>query len=262
MWKTTDRSIHQKRLKAYEAENKVKQVCIPNNKKFSSNGSSDGHNLASFGRACESCGMSSSSQWHSWQAQNGHRRVCNECWIFWKKYGGLKFMDQSQDGSTNESKDTAAAATSNQKEIAIDLKANNVAEKNESNSTTQKDSTNNEPKETISTSSKENDVLQSKESNPTDSKDSGALKNDSTNDLKTSPKSNNIPNACTPDVKPSSLVGTKLLNNENDREGEMDKREVYFFADRQYRIARRYLKKRAVKRLGRRPFELPTWSKA
>uniref|UniRef100_A0A3B3SBL7 Metastasis associated 1 n=1 Tax=Paramormyrops kingsleyae TaxID=1676925 RepID=A0A3B3SBL7_9TELE len=62
MWKTTDRYVQQKRLKAAEAESKLKQVYIPNY----------------------------SYQWYSWGPPNLQCRLCASCWTYWKKYGGLK----------------------------------------------------------------------------------------------------------------------------------------------------------------------------
>lgn len=72
MWKTTDRYVQQKRLKAAEAESKLKQVYIPNYNKPSPNQISMNNVKASVvngtgapgqspvaGRACESCYMSS-----------------------------------------------------------------------------------------------------------------------------------------------------------------------------------------------------------
>lgn len=73
MWKTTDRYVQQKRVKAVEAESKLKQVYIPNYTKQSpalitnnksilngtSNGNGDITSLGS-GKSCESCSTSSS----------------------------------------------------------------------------------------------------------------------------------------------------------------------------------------------------------
>lgn len=66
MWKTTDRHVQQKRIKAVEAESKLKQVYIPNyNSKVTHtmNGSSalppDNPNV--IGRPCESCASKSSN---------------------------------------------------------------------------------------------------------------------------------------------------------------------------------------------------------
>lgn len=71
MWKTTDRYVQQKRLKAAEAESKLKQVYIPNYNKPNPNqisvnsikagvvnGGAPGQSPGA-GRACESCYMSS-----------------------------------------------------------------------------------------------------------------------------------------------------------------------------------------------------------
>lgn len=42
------------------------------------------------GRACESCYAANSSQWYSWGPAHMQCRLCSSCWIYWKKYGGLK----------------------------------------------------------------------------------------------------------------------------------------------------------------------------
>ncbi|XP_075700296.1 metastasis-associated protein MTA1 isoform X1 [Rhinoderma darwinii] len=102
MWKTTDRYVQQKRLKAAEAESKLKQVYIPNYNKPNPNQISantikpavvngtvvQGQNMS--GRACESCYTAQSYQWYSWGPPNMQCRLCASCWAYWKKYGGLK----------------------------------------------------------------------------------------------------------------------------------------------------------------------------
>ncbi|XP_033628555.1 metastasis-associated protein MTA3-like isoform X2 [Asterias rubens] len=108
MWKTTDRYVQQKRLKAAEAESKLKQVYIPNYNKPNPNQipSKPSVNLpgqigapgtpgvppaiSPGSRACESCYASSSYQWYSWGPANMQCRLCATCWIYWKKCGGLK----------------------------------------------------------------------------------------------------------------------------------------------------------------------------
>lgn len=86
MWKTTDRYVQQKRLKAVEAESKLKQVYIPNYTKpnaallnnssitattksglsilnGSSNGNSNNDVIAyNCGKPCESCNTAQSQQ--------------------------------------------------------------------------------------------------------------------------------------------------------------------------------------------------------
>lgn len=79
MWKTTDRYVQQKRVKAVEAESKLKQVYIPNYTKPSpalitnnnknilngnSNGSSGGVEVLTIsgGKPCESCSTLASPQ--------------------------------------------------------------------------------------------------------------------------------------------------------------------------------------------------------
>nr|XP_018904190.1 PREDICTED: metastasis-associated protein MTA3 isoform X1 [Bemisia tabaci] len=101
MWKTTDRYVQQKRVKAVEAESRLRQVYIPNynkpnpsainNNKGMMNGNGLGYseNLVS-GKACESCNVSISSQWYSWGPVNMQCKLCQNCWHYWKKFGGLK----------------------------------------------------------------------------------------------------------------------------------------------------------------------------
>lgn len=82
MWKTTDRYVQQKRLKAVEAESKLKQVYIPNYTKpnpallnnasitatkgsilnGSANGNSNDVIAYNCGKSCESCGTIQSPQ--------------------------------------------------------------------------------------------------------------------------------------------------------------------------------------------------------
>uniref|UniRef100_A0A671XJG2 Metastasis associated 1 family, member 2 n=1 Tax=Sparus aurata TaxID=8175 RepID=A0A671XJG2_SPAAU len=98
MWKTTDRYIQQKRLKAAEADSKLKQVYIPTYTKPNPNqimvpGSKPGMNgAAGFqkGLSCESCHTAQSPQWYAWGPPNMQCRLCASCWNYWKKYGGLK----------------------------------------------------------------------------------------------------------------------------------------------------------------------------
>uniref|UniRef100_A0A8C0K453 Metastasis associated 1 n=1 Tax=Canis lupus dingo TaxID=286419 RepID=A0A8C0K453_CANLU len=103
MWKTTDRYVQQKRLKAAEAESKLKQVYIPNYNKPNPNQISVNNVKAGVvngagapgqspgaGRACESCYTAQSYQWYSWGPPNMQCRLCASCWTYWKKYGGLK----------------------------------------------------------------------------------------------------------------------------------------------------------------------------
>ncbi|MGH0163671.1 UNVERIFIED_CONTAM: hypothetical protein FKN15_045685 [Acipenser sinensis] len=91
-----------KRLKAAEADSKLKQVYIPTYTKPNPNqimpvGSKPGVNgAAGFqkGLSCESCHTSQSAQWYAWGPPNMQCRLCASCWIYWKKYGGLKTPTQ------------------------------------------------------------------------------------------------------------------------------------------------------------------------
>lgn len=133
MWKTTDRYVQQKRLKAADAESKLKQVYIPNytkpnpaiinnSSKGIMNGSSNGNGneipTINGGKPCESCsGITSTQvtdvilirathrskiisfllQWYSWGPTHMNCRICHSCWTYWKKYGGLKAASRLAD---------------------------------------------------------------------------------------------------------------------------------------------------------------------
>ncbi|XP_065223785.1 metastasis-associated protein MTA3 isoform X2 [Planococcus citri] len=114
MWKTTDRYVQQKRVKAVEAESKLKQVYIPNynnkpastsqapmpqppvtlNNKNIVNGTAGAHsNGRDFfipGNSCEVCNVSMSSQWYPWTMSSYQCKLCHSCWTYWKRYGGFK----------------------------------------------------------------------------------------------------------------------------------------------------------------------------
>ncbi|KAI4807231.1 hypothetical protein KUCAC02_027053 [Chaenocephalus aceratus] len=103
MWKTTDRYVQQ-------AESKLKQVYIPtynkpnpnqisltNGKMATVNGAGPGaFHVAGGGRACESCYTMQSAQWYSWGPPNMQCRLCVSCWMYWKKYGGLKMPSRAE----------------------------------------------------------------------------------------------------------------------------------------------------------------------
>ncbi|XP_072102040.1 metastasis-associated protein MTA2 isoform X1 [Mobula birostris] len=102
MWKTTDRYIQQKRLKVAEADSKLKQVYIPTYTKPNPNqivsvgskgglmNGATGYQKPAAGLTCESCHTTQSQQWYAWGPPNMQCRLCASCWIYWKKYGGLK----------------------------------------------------------------------------------------------------------------------------------------------------------------------------
>uniref|UniRef100_A0A8C5AAU0 Metastasis associated 1 family, member 3 n=1 Tax=Gadus morhua TaxID=8049 RepID=A0A8C5AAU0_GADMO len=84
MWKTTDRYVQQKRLKAAEAESKLKQVYIP----------TYGAKIISAYLMCLRCMQS--AQWYSWGPPNMQCRLCVSCWMYWKRYGGLKMPSRAE----------------------------------------------------------------------------------------------------------------------------------------------------------------------
>ncbi|CAK8694979.1 metastasis-associated protein MTA3-like [Clavelina lepadiformis] len=95
MWKTSDRYVQQKRLKAADAESKLKQVYIPNYNKPNPN-QIKMVNGDSVGKGCEGCFCTSSVQWYTWGPPSMSCRLCAACWTYWKKYGGLKIPPSSR----------------------------------------------------------------------------------------------------------------------------------------------------------------------
>uniref|UniRef100_A0A8D8ZSH4 Metastasis-associated protein MTA1 n=1 Tax=Cacopsylla melanoneura TaxID=428564 RepID=A0A8D8ZSH4_9HEMI len=113
MWKTTDRYVQQKRVKAVEAESKLKQVYIPNynkppagatpgaisnnNKLPSGTGMMNGANgdVLISSKPCESCNVTVSTNWFPWYSGT---KICVNCHAFWRKYGGLKIPGKISDG--------------------------------------------------------------------------------------------------------------------------------------------------------------------
>lgn len=120
MWKTTDRYVQQKRVKAVEAESKLKQVYIPNytkpnpalitnnNSKSSLlNGTANGNNdilALTNGKPCESCSTTAAPNWYTWGPLNSNCRLCQTCWNYWKKYGGLKTASRLADNDVDAQK--------------------------------------------------------------------------------------------------------------------------------------------------------------
>lgn len=96
MWKTTDRYVQQKRIKAAEAETKLKQVYIPNYNKPNPAQITNKMDGLDDGRACESCYTGHSSQWYAWGPAHMNCRLCASCWTYWKKYGGLKMPSRQR----------------------------------------------------------------------------------------------------------------------------------------------------------------------
>uniref|UniRef100_A0A8D3BSX7 Metastasis associated 1 family, member 2 n=1 Tax=Scophthalmus maximus TaxID=52904 RepID=A0A8D3BSX7_SCOMX len=93
MWKTTDRYIQQKRLKAAEADSKLKQVYIPTYTKPNPNQIMSVYLRT---QTALSHPAAQSPQWYAWGPPNMQCRLCASCWIYWKKYGGLKTPTQNK----------------------------------------------------------------------------------------------------------------------------------------------------------------------
>uniref|UniRef100_H3C465 Metastasis associated 1 family, member 3 n=1 Tax=Tetraodon nigroviridis TaxID=99883 RepID=H3C465_TETNG len=73
------------------------QISGSNGKMATVNGAGPGaFHAAGGGRACESCFSMQSAQWYSWGPPNMQCRLCVSCWMYWKKYGGLKMPSRAE----------------------------------------------------------------------------------------------------------------------------------------------------------------------
>jgi len=95
-WKTSDRYVQQRRLKAAESEGKLKQVYIPNYSKPNPNQIRNTNGMDNDSKACEGCFCTTSTAWFTWGPPNMGCRLCAACWSYWKKYGGLKMPPSSR----------------------------------------------------------------------------------------------------------------------------------------------------------------------
>lgn len=88
MWKTTSRYSELQKSKNTEQENKLKQVYIPNyNKPNNLISNTVPQHKSTY--PCESCNAKEAPHWYHW-GPTQQLRLCGECWMVWKKRGGLK----------------------------------------------------------------------------------------------------------------------------------------------------------------------------
>ncbi|KAI6240974.1 BMA-LIN-40, isoform a [Aphelenchoides fujianensis] len=120
MWKTTARHAEMQRTKLAEQENKLKQVYIPNYNKPNPNqvGRQNASNeLVKSASPCESCQTDESTAWFAWGPAHLQLRLCNDCWVHWKKHGGLKKVHEYEaydlDGATDLSAGRGLAGRGN-----------------------------------------------------------------------------------------------------------------------------------------------------
>ncbi|TRY55355.1 hypothetical protein DNTS_020902 [Danionella cerebrum] len=91
----------------------------PNPNQISAPGNKPGMNGATGyqkGLSCESCHTAQSQQWYAWGPPNMQCRLCSTCWIYWKKYGGLKTPTQLE-GATRASTDPAPRGHMTRQEV-------------------------------------------------------------------------------------------------------------------------------------------------
>lgn len=91
MWKTTDRYLNKKK-RLIEEDKKVGQIYIPKNNNNSINLSLSVSSDGKSNMNCEGCFSTVSNLWYPWGPLSSTCKlsVCKNCWVYWKKYGGLK----------------------------------------------------------------------------------------------------------------------------------------------------------------------------
>jgi len=116
MWKTTDKYVQQKRMKAQEGDSKVTQIFIPSsntaiNLTLAIQASSQyqvtpSGSLVTPNYMCESCFCKESVLWYPWGPATSSCKLylCKDCWVYWKKCGGLKKSTKSNE-SGNDAKE-------------------------------------------------------------------------------------------------------------------------------------------------------------
>jgi len=96
-WKTTDRYVQQKRLKAAEHETKLKQVYVPDYSKH--DGAIPGHLLQ--GAICICCKATQSNFWYEMPGAQligmMNCRICHSCWTAYRRYAATAPSGVSKD---------------------------------------------------------------------------------------------------------------------------------------------------------------------
>jgi len=98
MWKTTDRYVQQKRVKAVESEHKLKQVYVPDYAKLG-----DGALPASacVGAVCLCCRTTTATAWYEMPGAElaglPQCRICQVCWMAYRKYSAMTPGGMSKD---------------------------------------------------------------------------------------------------------------------------------------------------------------------
>jgi len=90
MWKTTDRYVQQKRVKAVESEHKLKQVYVPDYAKLGDGAVPAG---AAVGAVCLVCRTTSSQAWYEMPGAElaglPQCKICQTCWLAYRKYSAM-----------------------------------------------------------------------------------------------------------------------------------------------------------------------------
>uniref|UniRef100_A0A7E4VDT7 BAH domain-containing protein n=1 Tax=Panagrellus redivivus TaxID=6233 RepID=A0A7E4VDT7_PANRE len=95
MYKTSGRYNEARNAKKQAAnDGRLKQVYIPCYNKPSpsliQNAAANGTDKITSATPCESCGGNESVNWYNWGPVSLRLRVCQDCWVHWKKRGGLQ----------------------------------------------------------------------------------------------------------------------------------------------------------------------------
>ncbi|CAD6193921.1 unnamed protein product [Caenorhabditis auriculariae] len=92
-YKASNRYADHKKKKQADADSKLKQVYIPSFSKPSPNiigQLNQSINTVKSSVSCENCKTTESTNWYSWGPSSAQLRLCQSCWVSWKKNGGLQ----------------------------------------------------------------------------------------------------------------------------------------------------------------------------
>lgn len=95
MWKASDRYLSYKKNKFVEIEKKMTEFGITksylNQATVNSSEQFNDGPLGGGNKPCEGCCCEEAETWYKWKDNFQYSgRLCDKCWVYWKKYGGLK----------------------------------------------------------------------------------------------------------------------------------------------------------------------------
>merc|ERR1740131_403749 len=100
MWKTTDRYVHQKKIKALESEHKLKQVFVPEYSRKSLRVTGPNGEVIVLGRDCDAYPKMTKYSWNEYKKYGRFVAglTTDDCFIIDRSANGSKIMPQTSNG--------------------------------------------------------------------------------------------------------------------------------------------------------------------